>query len=53
MLDTLYVGVQGMQWDKVPHPGTMVVWSLLVIGGLFVWLVVLDLWHSWKRKRPR
>lgn len=53
MLDTLYVGVQGMQWDKVPHPGTMVVWTLLVIGGVFAFLAISDFVHCWKRKRPR
>ena len=53
MLDTIYARVQEMPWDRSPHPGTMVVWSLLVIGAVFAGLVFLDLWHSWKRKRPR
>lgn len=53
MLDTLYARVQEMPWDRSPHPGTMAVWTLLVIGGLFAVLTAADLLHEWKRKRPR
>ena len=49
--DTLMGSVERLPWDRVPNPGTMVVWALLATGTCFAVAVAHDLWA--KKKRPR
>lgn len=53
MLDSLYTGLQAVPWERSPDPGSLVMWTLFLVGGIFVALAAHDFWYAWKRKRPR
>lgn len=50
-VDTLMGSLERLPWDKVPNPGSMVVWALLAVGTCFALAVVHDLVA--RKKRPR
>lgn len=53
MLDTAYMWMETMPWEKSAQHGPLAAWSLGIIGILSLGLVAHDIWYSWKRKRPR
>ena len=50
-MDTAMHHVSQVPWERTPHPGDLIVWTLLGLGTCFAVAVAHDLLA--KKKRPR